>query len=167
MAAPPRFCLACGIATQLNARRLLCSEASATVCQVWSELLGERLKERRIEVAVHSVMEAGCVCKKCCMAVKAFHDRKMQLLMNLDIAIEKMLSSATAFVSELEARQSRKRSCDCIPDKATKRQRLNSTISTTTSPGVKVAMQNHWHYQKALSLVYTCAISFAVDHRRL
>ena len=154
MAAPPRFCLACGIATQPNARRLLCSEASATVCQVWSELLGERLKERRIEVAVHSVMEAGCVCKKCFMAVKAFHDRKMQLLMNLDIAIEKMPKSATAFVSELEARQSRKRSCDCIPDKATKRQRLNSTISTTTSPGVKVAMQNHWHYQKALSLVH-------------
>ena len=74
------------------------------------------------------------------MAVKAFHDRKMQLLMNLDIAIEKMPSSATAFVSELEARQSRKRVCDCIPDKATKRQRLSSTISTTTSPGVKVAM---------------------------
>ena len=55
MAAPPRFCLACGIATQSNARRLLCSEGSATVCQVWSELLGERLKKRRIEVAVHSV----------------------------------------------------------------------------------------------------------------
>ena len=86
MAAPPRFCLACGIATQPNARRLLCSEASATVCQVWSELLGERLKERRTEVDVHSVMEAGCVCKKCFMAVKAFHDRKMQLL---NIAIEK------------------------------------------------------------------------------
>ena len=83
MAAPPCFCNACGIATQPNARRLLCSEASATVCQVWSELLGERLKERRIEVAVRSVMEAGCVCKKCFMAVKAFHDRKMQLLMNL------------------------------------------------------------------------------------
>ena len=151
MAAPPRFCLACGIATQPNARRLLCSEASATVCQVWSELLGERLKERRIEVAVRSVMEAGCVCKKCFMAVKAFHDRKMQ---HLDIAIEKMPSSATAFVSELEARQSRKRACDCIPEKATKSQRLSSTISTTTSPGVKVAMQNHWYYQKALSLVH-------------
>ena len=43
MAAPPRVCLACGQATQPSNRRLLSSEASTTVRQVWSELLAERI----------------------------------------------------------------------------------------------------------------------------
>ena len=142
MAAPPRFCLACGIATQPSNRRLLCSEASSTVHQVWNELLAERLKERHIEADVQSVLQDGCVCKKCFMAIKAFYERKMQLLIHLDAAIEKMPSSANAV--QFEARQSRKRACDSMPDETVKRQRLNSAISTSTStsPGVQVC-QNY------------------------
>lgn len=138
MAAPPRFCLACGKATQPNARRLLCSEASSNVCQVWSELLAERLKERHAEVDVHSLMEDGYVCKKCFMSVKAFYDRKIQLLRNLDAAIESMPSSAITFVSDLATRQSRKRASDFIPERPAKRRRLNITSSSSASPGVKV-----------------------------
>ena len=143
MAAPaapiePRFCLACGKATQPNDRRLLCSEASSNVCKVWDELLAERLKERHAEVDVNSVMKDGCVCKKCFMAMKVFYDRKLQLLRNLDGAIENIPSSAITFVTELETRQSRKRACDFSYDRSAKHPRLNTTSSSTASPRVEV-----------------------------
>ena len=89
MAALSRVCLTCGQATRPTNRRLLSSEASTTVRQVWTELLAERLKERHQEVSnIQSLIEDGCVCKKCFMAVKAFYDRKVQLMINLDVAID-------------------------------------------------------------------------------
>ena len=170
MAAPSRVCLACGQATRPTNRRLLSSEASTTVRQVWTELLAERLKERHQEVSnIQSLIEDGCVCKKCFMAVKAFYDRKVQLMINLDVAIDNMPLRASAVQDPtLEAQQSsRKKPYECVPGESVKRRRLSSEIGTsdTQSPGVQVCILLKHEFNPHFT--YAISIFFFVDHYRV
>ena len=146
------FCLAFGQATLPKNRRLLCTEASSVVRQVWHELLAEKLEQVRLEVDVESVLRGktpGCVCKKCFMAVKAFHEKKTHLLNNMDAAIDKMPTSARSSimpeVGDTPTRQRRKRACHFMSEEAAKRRRVSSenihsfpTGSSPMSPGVQV-----------------------------
>lgn len=143
------FCLACGHVVLPGNKRYLCSEdspVSFTVYQAWRDLLAERLGSRFVEAEIESMVRGtppGIVHKKCFGAIKSLHEKKSQLLMNLDGAIAKMPCSATNQLG-------RKRACPCESnhDEAVKRRRLISdssrSISATTSgnqssPGVKAS----------------------------
>ena len=132
------FCLACGLPLLPSNKRKLYSDTSAESIVVRRELrkfprLAEKLGQRFIEVEgeVESMMKGtlrdpGCVCKKCFLAIKAFYERKCQLLANLDAAIDKM----PLYISQrstLTGNQGRKRACnsESNSDEAVKQRRLN------------------------------------------
>ena len=90
------YCLACGQPATLGNRRILCSEATSNVHTAWERLFDERMKLKGAQIDIESFLgneqspNPGCMCKKCFMSVKAFSERKKQLLERLDCAIERM-----------------------------------------------------------------------------
>lgn len=156
-AAADSYCLACGEPATLRNRRILCSEASSNVRTTWELLLDERLKLRGAQIDVAYLLgneqspNPGCMCKKCFMSVKAFSERKNQLLQKLDSAIARMprieprIPHQSDHIEEQQQEtpsrlHSRKRTLPSSREQhCTKRLRLSQPALDSQSPGVQVS----------------------------
>ena len=121
----------------------------------WERLLDERMKLKDAQIDVESLLgneqspNPGCMCKKCFMSVKAFSERKKQLLERLDCAIERMpripSQSQSDHTEELHQKtpsrlQSRKRLLPSSREQhRAKRPRLSQPAFDSQSPGVQVS----------------------------
>ena len=153
-AAADSFCLACGQPATTRNRRILCNEASSTVRTAWERLLDERLKVKGAQIDVTSLLgneqspNPGCMCKKCFKSMKAFSERKNQLLEGLDCAIARMPTIPESQSDHIEDHhqdtpsrlQSRKRLLPSSREQhCTKRPRLSQPAFDSQSPGVQVS----------------------------
>lgn len=127
------LCRGCGVTTAKNDRRVMCSEASSGIVQVWQEIMEKTLHQLGKDVRVDTQGEEriSYLCRKCYGSFEKYKKLQASLVSNM----EKAINSARESVS------SRKRprtmmealSDDKIHCQGAKQPRLDPSVSAPPS----------------------------------
>ena len=92
------LCRGCGVTTAKNDRRVMCSEASSGIVQVWQEIMEKTLHQLGKDVLVDTQGEEriSYLCRKCYGSFEKYKKLQASLVSNMEKAINSARESVSS-----------------------------------------------------------------------